>query len=153
MKKNTLSALKVALFFVLLAPLFLSCRNSGLQKRTLTVKKSDGSSVTLVAEMALTPEQQQFGFMERKRIPAGTGMLFVFDTDQILRFWMKNTPTPLSIAYIASDGVIKDILDMKPYSLADVTSTGYVRYALEVPQGWFGTVGIARGDRLILDFQ
>ena len=90
--------------------------------------------------------------MFRKHIPEGTGMLFVFENDQILRFWMKNTPTPLSIAFITKEGKIRDIFDMTPYSLSNTVSTGYVRYALEVPQGWFSKVGIEKGDYLELDF-
>ena len=90
--------------------------------------------------------------MERKNIPDGTGMLFVFEYDQILSFWMKNTPTPLSIAFITKDGKIKDIFDMQPFSTASKTSTGYVRYALEVPQGWYKKNGIKTGDVLKIDF-
>ena len=90
------------------------------------------------------------GFMERTSIPAGTGMLFVFDRDQILSFWMKNTPTPLSIAYIDSSGRIRNIFDMTPYSLASVVSTTSCRYALEVPQGWFSEVGVKVGDKVDL---
>ena len=84
--------------------------------------------------------------MYRKSIPFGTGMLFVFEKDQILSFWMKNTPHPLSIAYINSKGRIIDIFDMTPYSVNSIVSTGYSRYALEVPQGWFEKNGIKRGD-------
>ena len=84
--------------------------------------------------------------MERKRIPDGTGMIFVFEQDQFLSFWMKNTPHPLSIAYIDSTGKIRDIFDMKPFSLASIISTSSVRYALEVPQGWFDKNGIKKGD-------
>jgi uncharacterized membrane protein (UPF0127 family) len=84
--------------------------------------------------------------MEREEIPDGTGMLFVFDRDQILSFWMKNTPHPLSIAYIDSRGKIRNIYDMTPFSLASVVSTVSVRYALEVPQGWFEKVGVKVGD-------
>ena len=79
-------------------------------------------------------------------------MLFIFEKDQILSFWMKNTPHPLSIAYIDSKGKIRDIFDMTPYSLASVVSTVSVRYALEVPQGWFDKVGIKKGDIVSLDF-
>jgi hypothetical protein len=79
-------------------------------------------------------------------------MLFVFKSDEIRNFWMKNTPTALSIAYIDSTGRIRNIFDMQPYSLSDVTSTVSVRYALEVPQGWFDRVGIKPDDRLVLDF-
>ena len=47
-------------------------------------------------------------------------------------------------------GKIKDIFDMTPFSLATIVSTGYVRYALEVPQGWFSKNGIVVGDYLDL---
>ncbi len=137
------------LFFVF--TLNISCR-SKLEKRNLTILKSDGTQVSVLAEIAEKQEDRNRGFMERKNIPQGTGMLFIFEYDQILNFWMKNTPTPLSIAYISKDGKIRDILDMQPFSLADITSSGYVRYALEVPQGWFGKNGIAVGDSLKIDF-
>ena len=91
--------------------------------------------------------------MERKKIPDGTGMLFIFESDQILSFWMKNTPHPLSIAYIDSKGVIKNIYDMTPFSLSSITSTVSVRYALEVPQGWFKKNNIQEGDSISLDFK
>ncbi len=137
------------LFFVLAVN--ISCQ-SKLEKRNLTILKADGTAISVFAEIAIKPEDRNRGFMERKNIPQGTGMLFVFENDQILNFWMKNTPTPLSIAYISKDGKIKDILDMQPFSLADITSSGYVRYALEVPQGWFKKNGIAVGDAIKIDF-
>mgnify|MGYP002508720633 FL=1 len=132
--------------------LFMYGKSSRLERKDLTIVRSDGSSVKVRAELAVKAEDRNFGFMERKRIPDGTGMLFVFENDQILRFWMKNTPHPLSIAFITSDGRIKDIFDMTPYSRAGTTSTGYVRYALEVPQGWFRDQNICTGDRLVIDF-
>lgn len=137
------------LFFVF--ALNISCQ-SKLEKRNLTILKSDGTSVSVLAEIAEKQEDRNRGFMERKNIPQGTGMLFIFEYDQILNFWMKNTPTPLSIAYISKDGKIRDILDMQPFSLADITSSSYVRYALEVPQGWFSKNGVAVGDSLKIDF-
>ena len=88
--------------------------------------------------------------MNREKIPDGTGMIFVFNHDQILSFWMKNTPHPLSIAYIDARGVIRDIFDMTPYSLSSVQSTVSVRYALEVPQGWFDKVNVKEGDKITL---
>ena len=90
--------------------------------------------------------------MNRKKIPDGTGMIFIFEQDQILSFWMKNTPHPLSIAYIDSKGRIRNIFDMTPYSLSSVVSTVSVRYALEVPQGWFKNNNIQVGDTISLDF-
>lgn len=143
--------LLISLIFCIFA-LGASCRNSNLEKKTLTLCKADGTELSVKAELAVKPEDRNFGFMERKNIPDGTGMLFVFEYDQILSFWMKNTPTPLSIAFITKDGKIKDIFDMQPFSTASKTSTGYVRYALEVPQGWYKKNGIKTGDVLKIDF-
>ena len=135
------------------ALLFASCTaESPMEVQTLTLKRADGSTVSVRAEMARTDAERSRGFMKRKRIPDGTGMLFVFAKDERLSFWMKDTPHPLSIAYIDSGGRIRDIYDMTPYSLAPVKSTVSVRYALEVPQGWFDRVNIEVGDTLALDF-
>jgi uncharacterized membrane protein (UPF0127 family) len=90
------------------------------------------------------------GLMFRKSVPEGTGMLFVFERDEKLSFWMKNTEVALSIAYITSEGRVSQILDMEPLSLAPVRSDSYVRYALEVPRGWFAKAGIKPGDLLEL---
>ena len=128
---------------------FFSCAQKlPVQKLTVTTQKS--GQVCVLAEVAKTQAQRNRGFMERKNIPAGTGMIFVFERDQILSFWMKNTPHPLSIAYIDSTGTIRDIFDMTPFSLSSVTSTVSVRYALEVPNGWFEENGINTVDKVAL---
>jgi uncharacterized membrane protein (UPF0127 family) len=137
--------------FALLQPL-ASCSEKKLPVTTLTITTRGGEVAAVRAEMARTSEERERGFMERKNIPDGTGMLFIFERDQVLSFWMKNTPTPLSIAYIDSRGIIRDIFDMAPLSIKSVTSSVSVRYALEVPQGWFSRAGIAVGDALALDF-
>ncbi|MCI1208511.1 MAG: DUF192 domain-containing protein [Treponema sp.] len=138
--------------FFFLALFSQSCSSYAPERKTVVLRTSAGSAVPVSVELALTPEEQQNGFMNRRKIPDGTGMLFVFKNDQILNFWMKNTPTPLSIAYIDANGKIRDIFAMQPYSLAPVTSTVSVRYALEVPQGWFKKSGISIGDMLELNF-
>ena len=129
---------------------FLSCKTKKLPAKDITIIRQDGKEFTVNAEIAEKAEDRNHGFMERKTIPDGTGMLFIFDRDQILSFWMKNTPHPLSIAYIDSKGKIRDIFDMTPYSTASIISTVSVRYALEVPQGWYKINGITVGDTVIL---
>jgi len=141
MKKIYLSILIFTLFCTL-----VSCGTKKLLTKDIFITTTDNRQFTVKAEIALTAEELQRGFMERKKIPDGTGMLFVFDRDRILSFWMKNTPHPLSIAYIDSNGIIKNIYDMEPYSLAEIKSTYSVRYALEVPQGWFAANKIKEGD-------
>ncbi|MBQ5471137.1 MAG: DUF192 domain-containing protein [Treponema sp.] len=128
-----------------------ACSNK-LEKKELTIQTKQGETVTVKAELAVTPEERNHGYMGRKVIPDGTGMLFIFENDQILSFWMKNTPHPLSIAFISSDGRIRDIFDMTPFSIDSIVSTGYVRYALEVPQGWYKKAGVSTGDYLKIDF-
>lgn len=145
MKKTLCIFIFFSIFLILIA-----CKNNGLEKRNLTITKSDGTTITISAEIAKTNEDRARGYMERKKIPEGTGMLFVFERDQVLSFWMKNTPTPLSIAYIDSKGKIRDIFHMEPYCLDSIISTVSVRYALEVPQGWFDKNGIKKGDYLNL---
>jgi uncharacterized membrane protein (UPF0127 family) len=98
------------------------------------------------AEIARTEQERSQGLMNRDRLNDGEGMLFVFERDQVLSFWMKNTRIPLSIAFIASDGTIVEIQDMQPHSLQAVQSSRSVRYALEVPQGWFSRAGAGPGD-------
>jgi len=145
--------LSVLLFVFLVLPSFVSCksRKYKLPVETLVIQQSDGRSVSVEAEIAVKKEERNWGFMERKNIPDGTGMLFVFESDQVLHFWMKNTPHPLSIAYIDSNGKITDVLDMTPYSLESVSSSKSVRYALEVPQGWFAAQGVKVGDYVSAD--
>jgi uncharacterized membrane protein (UPF0127 family) len=106
-----------------------------------------GQRITVVkAEIASTDEERGQGLMFRKSLADGEGMLFVYERDQVLSFWMKNTLIPLSIAFIASDGRIIDIRDMYPNDESSVVSNRSVRYALEVPQGWFSRAGIHQGD-------
>ena len=147
--KKMCKLISIRRFFVVLLIIFSSCQffcDSKLPEKTLTITRADGTTATVSAEIAEKEKDLDKGFMNRKDIPDGTGMLFIFKKDQVLSFWMKNTPHPLSIAYIDSKGKIRDIFDMKPYSLAPITSTVSVRYALEVPQGWFKKNDIDVGD-------
>lgn len=107
-----------------------------------------GKKVGINVEVAKSEIQKMRGFMHRKNIPEGTGMIFLYDVDTKMRFWMKDTPSALSIAFISSSGEIKEIKDMVPYSLETVSSTLSVRYALEVPKGMFARLHLTVGDVL-----
>ena len=146
-KRPALAAALLLLFAAAACSSQKDGRKYDLKTEELHIETAAGA-VTVSAELAIKQEERNYGFMNRTTIPAGTGMLFIFESDQILRFWMKNTPHPLSIAYIDSSGTISDILDMQPFSLADVSSSRSVRFALEVPQGWFTTAGVQCGDRV-----
>jgi uncharacterized membrane protein (UPF0127 family) len=126
--------------------LLVSCTVQKLPAREIPIER-DGIQVAIVkAEIARTQEERSQGLMHRKSLPDGEGMLFVFERDEVLSFWMRNTYIPLSIAFITSDGRIVDIKDMYPKDESSVTSSRSVRYGLEVPQGWFSRAGVRLGD-------
>ena len=132
-------------FLVLLtAVVHLGCGQS-LETIDVTI---NGHELRL--EVARTTEEQATGLMYRKELPENQGMLFPYESDRKLSFWMKNTEIPLSIAFLAADGTIKEIYDMKPLSLNTVSSRHSVRFALEVNLGLFERLGIEVGDRVEL---
>ncbi|MGY8525965.1 DUF192 domain-containing protein [Paracidovorax citrulli] len=100
------------------------------------------------AEVAADPASRQQGLMHRKSMPANSGMLFVFEQKAGHCFWMKNTELPLSIAFLADDGTIVNIENMKPHSEDNVCPKAAVRYALEMNQGWFSQKGIRAGAKI-----
>jgi len=139
------------LFVFVLNAGFAACSPQKEKTIVLTIERENAGAVEITVEIARTDEERAKGLMYRKNLPDGQGMIFVFDRDQQLSFWMKNTVIPLSIAFIASDGHIVDIKDMQPNDLNSVISSRSVRYALEVPQGWFGRVNVKTGDVVKID--
>ncbi|HOD58398.1 MAG TPA: DUF192 domain-containing protein [Rectinema sp.] len=137
--------------FMVIFILFAAC-NSGQgtdrpNPKLKTVDLTIGNA-KIKAEVALTEGERNRGLMYRSSLKDGEGMLFVFESDQKLAFWMKNTKLPLSLAYILSDGTIVQIIDLVPFSEESRPSIRSVRYALEVPQGWFERSGIKVGDKV-----
>lgn len=117
------------------------------QPKLDTVSLSAGMHV-IRAEVARTPLQRQMGLMFRQQMAGHEGMLFEFEVPTRQCFWMKNTPLPLSIAFVADDGRIVNIADMQPQSVESHCSAEPVRFALEMNQGWFAKRGIKPGFKL-----
>jgi len=102
------------------------------------------------AEVARTDAQRAQGLMFRETLPGNAGMVFVFDAPATQCMWMKNTPLPLSVAFIDADGKVVNIVDMQPQTLDSHCSTKGVPvlYALEMNQGWFRQRHIKPGTRI-----
>lgn len=112
------------------------------------------NSHVLTTEVATTREGHMCGLAFRHDLPADRGMLFVYERDLILSFWMKNTFIPLSIAFLDSDGRILEIHSMDPLDPARrYTSKFPARYALEVNQGWFVNNDIEVGSEIEFDLR
>ena len=99
-------------------------------------------------QVASTPEQREIGLMFRQQMPQNEGMLFVFERPGEQCFWMKNTLLPLTAAFVADDGTIVNLADMKPQTTDSHCSKKPVRYVLEMNQGWFAKKGIKTGTKL-----
>ncbi len=138
---GALPALAAILVFVL--PGFVACESAG-ERYALRA-----GGVELEVEVADTPETRARGLMERTELGERQGMLFVFESSEPRSFWMKNTPLPLSIAYVDRELVIREIHRMEPLSLEPVESRYPARYALELNRGAFERLGIRVGDRLV----
>jgi len=100
------------------------------------------------AEVAQSQAERQIGLMHRRTMPVNDGMLFVFEGPQLHCFWMKNTPLPLSIAFLADDGRIVNIEDMRANTEDSHCPKSKIRYALEMNQGWFAKRGIKPGMKI-----
>jgi uncharacterized membrane protein (UPF0127 family) len=120
---------------------------NGPQPRLRTIELTAGMHV-IRTELAITPEQQQIGMMFRTSMGTNEAMLFIEDNPARRCFWMRNTLIPLSIAFIADDGSIVNIADMKPQSDESHCSAKPVRFALEMNLGWFAKRGIKAGSKL-----
>jgi uncharacterized membrane protein (UPF0127 family) len=100
-------------------------------------------------QVAQTPDQRSIGLMFRSEMPAHEGMLFVFEQPSTQCFWMKNTLLPLTAAFVADDGTIVNLADMKPQSTDSHCSSKPVRFVLEMHQGWFAKKRFKAGSRLV----
>ncbi|MEE2829169.1 MAG: DUF192 domain-containing protein [Myxococcota bacterium] len=134
-------------FLVLTAALLLSsCAStqsaSGLPEIAISV-----GGKTIRAEVAQEPASMARGLMYRREMDWNRGMLFVYQQDRILSFWMQNTFIPLSIAFLDSKGRILHITDMQPQTTVSHRSPVPARYALEMNQGWFDKAGVKVGDQ------
>jgi uncharacterized membrane protein (UPF0127 family) len=120
------------------------------RKSTVSITNTEGEMVVVRVEIATTTAEKQRGLMGRTALAEDAGMLFVFDREQQLSFWMKDTLIPLSIAYINESGRIVDIQDMKPLDETPHPSAEPAKYALEVNQGFFNEHGVEVGNKVSL---
>lgn len=113
-------------------------------------------SKKITVELAETPQQHEKGLMYRETLEKDKGMLFIFNREDTLSFWMKNTYVDLSIAYINKKLKIVDIQEMKATSPLEISepptypSKKPAMYALEMPKGWFKASNIKVGQSLKL---
>lgn len=107
------------------------------------------------AKIADTEERREHGLMFVKKLGPNEGMLFVFNEEHVLNFWMKNTLIPLSIGFFDQEGVLVSKMEMDAGSLMERQPKNYssnipALFALEMPKGWFTRNHIEIGARIAL---
>ncbi len=110
----------------------------------------DGARVSL--ELAITDQEKQLGLMFRDTLAADDGMLFIFNADGSLDFWMKNTFIPLDFVWLSAAGDVVDVRADVPPCRADpcpsYPSAKPARAVLEVNAGFAAAHGVRPGARL-----
>ena len=114
------------------------------------LEASGGQCVLLELWLAVTPAQQRRGLMHVRDVPDGWGMLFVYEREQEISMWMKNTHVSLDMLFIRADGTVASIAtDTRPLSLKSIHSGEPVTRVLELKAGAVKRWGIKPGDRLL----
>lgn len=120
-------------------------------QRILAVTPAGG---TVVLEVVRTPARRARGLMFREQVPAGTGMLFVFEAAGRHSFWMLNCKIALDIAWLDEEQEIVHLAENLPPCPAEPCPSyapdAPARYAVEVAAGYARPLGLVPGARLAL---
>ncbi|MEX0593264.1 MAG: DUF192 domain-containing protein [Balneolaceae bacterium] len=119
---------------------------------TIQILDNHGDTLaTLRVAIADTEESRRAGLMNIRSLPNDHAMLFVFERQEPLSFWMANTPLSLDILFADSTGTIVRIHHhTQPYSDHSLGSDEPARYALEATAGYAMEHDIQEGSRMVL---
>ena len=148
MRKIKITSKKALLAAMLLSLVLTQYACAEVEFKTAVITCGD---IELEVEIADKRPDRDKGLMYRETLKDNSGMLFVYPKQVLCKLWMKNTYIPLSAAFIDNDGMITQIVYMKKTNSAKIYSSNKkVRYALEVPLGWFKKNGIKVGDYCVI---
>ena len=100
-------------------------------------------------EIAVQKEQRTQGMMHRDIFPDDQGMLFIFDKEEMLSFWMRNTILSLDMIFVNTDLQIVTIRrNTDPISDTHYFSDEPALYVVEVAAGFCERYGIVEGDKI-----
>ena len=105
-------------------------------KGVLIVSASDKACLRFDVYFATNNAQRARGLMFVRDMPETTGMLFIYESEDYLSMWMKNTFIPLDILFVRADGSVSSIAyNTEPQSLKSISALEPVRYVLELNAG------------------
>lgn len=151
--KSALTALSVLVF------LSLGCTdesqqrdsNSGFQKEGILafVQPNGDTLKTIDIEIADTYRERQRGLMQRRSLGYNRGMLFIFDSVDEQGMWMKNTPLPLDIVFVAPDSQVINIAHRTtPFSETTIEPDAPNKFVVEVRAGFANRFNLTDSTRI-----
>ncbi len=154
MAPRTIHALPCSVAMLLLAAGCSDSPSSPPGSNPPTANSVTLNGATVKVAIAATQTARAKGLMGVTQMAADSGMLFLFADDRQRGFWMKDTPIPLSIAFLDANLKVVFLADMTPNTTTVVGgfNAPLMRYALEVNQGWFAANGVAVGMTAILKY-
>ena len=119
------------------------------QAAVVVLTSAGHDPVRVRVEIARTDEEHRRGLMYRQNLAPDAGMLFLFDSDEIHSFWMKNTLIPLDLIFIRADGTVAGVVESAEPKTLTGRSVGRIsRHVLEVNGGFAKAHGIGEGTRV-----
>ncbi len=159
MKKRILSLAGLCLFLSLS---FTSCeedkKEEVIETEPITftkegelfmIKASGDTLKKLDIELAESDYEHQTGLMYRESMEDDQGMLFIYDSERVRSFYMKNTYIPLDIIYYAADSTLVSIQkNATPRDETSLPSEGPAQFVLEINGGLSDQWGVEQGDKI-----
>ncbi|CAG1022941.1 hypothetical protein DOJK_02005 [Patescibacteria group bacterium] len=151
MRKSVFAAIiLLAIASVTLVAYINSIYNDSIQptsNNTLFADVNDNSFITLLhrkslaeltLEVAQTPRKRAQGLMFREELAPNSGMFFLFNREQPLSFWMKDTSVSLDIIFLNSELKVTTISSNTKTNQTTEIYTAKVdsQYVIETIAGW-----------------
>ena len=141
-----------ALLISSLAFLSLATARSESGLEPLEIKTSSGVHAFQV-EIAKDEASREKGLMYRRFMPADRGMLFEFEREEPVAFWMRNTYIPLDMIFITHDGTVARVAaNAEPLNDTAIPSGAPVIGVLELNGGVAARIDLKPGDKVSAPF-
>ena len=165
-KKNRMSLVWILLAIAVVGSLFIYFLNKDKssvepiaesldipfrKQGSLAFLSANGNDTISIIDIEIADNNQRRarGLMYRNSLPADAGMLFIFDTEEIQGFWMKNTYIPLDMLFVNANKEIVTIhANTTPLREWNYASTKPALYVVEVNAGYCAQKGIKDGDKI-----
>lgn len=150
MKKNILILIYILVFFVNFALLdinsYAEVEKNTTYSEPLVLENENGESFKFIVEVVSDDLSRQKGLMFRDKMARNEGMLFNFETEKHVTFWMHNTYISLDLLFINSDGIVVNIFEgAVPMSKKPIPSKEKVKAVLEINSGMLKVFSVGIG--------